>query len=220
MDVIRDVADPVEREHYLQRLAAIVALPESALRQLLGRGRNRALPEQPAEPLEKPPASQPDVYLLALELLTASDQPAAAGLDLLSTEACAVAALFRSLPTDQRTEAGLAALAGQAEPDLRPTLEAVGRQLGKLLSLTPEEREREREVAGLKLRQRRLQLEHRQVLALLGDQTEPAGADAQPAALLARIAAQLREIEAALAARNGLGSLVWRSRQAGEVLHG
>ena len=57
------------------------------------------------------------------------------------------------------------------------------------------------------------------VLALLDERSGASNQEPHPAALLARIAAQLQEIEAALAARNGLGSLVWRSRQAGEVLN-
>jgi DNA primase len=219
MDVIRDVADPVEREHYLQRLAALVAVPESALRQLLRRGRERALGQPQQESSHGSVSSLPEAYLLALDFLTDAGESDRAEPDPLSSEAAALAQLFARLPADRRTEAGLAALTEEVEPDLQPALTAVGQQLGRVVRLTAEERRREREVAALKLRQRRLQLEHQQVLALLDEPSGASNQDAQPAALLARIAAQLQEIEAALAVRNGLGSLVWRSRQAGEVLN-
>jgi hypothetical protein len=88
------------------------------------------------------------------------------------------------------------------------------------LGARPEaEQRRELELARLRLRQERLRTEHQEVLALMGDASEHQQR-VEAASLLTRLAQQLREIETALATRDGIGSMVWRSRQAGEALGG
>ena len=219
MGVIRDVADPVQREHYLQRLATLVAVPEAALRQLLRRVGERRLPESPAQRESPSQSTLPEAYLFALLYATAASAQAARR-DLSGPEAAAILDLLVEPGPDERSETALSALVEQAEPNLRSGLEEIAAQLPRVLALSPEQRERELEIALLKLRQRRLRLEHQQVLALLEEPEESTEAPTSPAALLAGIAGELRDIEAALVARNGLGSLVWRSRLAGEVLRG
>jgi hypothetical protein len=102
---------------------------------------------------------------------------------------------------------------------LRPALGQVLAWLPRMAALSHEQRDRELEVVALKLRQQRLRLRHQEVLAL-ASQPDASSDQAPPASMLAAIAAQLKEIEGSLAARDGIGSLVWRSRQVGEVLGG
>lgn len=218
MGVLRDLTDPVEREHYLQRLAAAVGLDESGLREAFGRLRPRALESKPAEqPTET--RALPEAYALALYLLDRGGALALASEACTSPEAGALVTLLGGLPPDQRDASGLAALAEQTDPSLHPALAEVAAWLPRLADLPADQRARELEVAVLKLRQQRLRVQHREVLTLLAEPAEATGA-AGPAAMLSAIAAQLREIEAALAARDGVGSLVWRSRQVGEVFGG
>jgi hypothetical protein len=123
------------------------------------------------------------------------------------------------LPIEQRTAGSLQSLVESAEPSLRPGLGRVLDWLPAVEKLSPEQRARELDVAVLKLRQQLLKLQHQQVLVLLAE-PDAQGSPSTPVSMLTSIAAQLREIESALAARDGVGSLVWRSRQLGEVFGG
>jgi DNA primase len=222
MAVIRDLTDPVERAHYLQRLAAVVGLDESNLRQLLNRVRPRTLNRAAEATPSEERAALPEAYLLALYFLAQPDGATLAEDVLSSPEARAISALFGTADPPQRDVAALARLAEQADPLLHAGLAEIAAWLSRVDSLEPRQRTRELEVAQLKLRQQQLRLQHRQVLSLLADSDseDPAVAEPAPAALLARIAGQLRDIEAGLAGLHGVGSLVWRSRQAAEVLGG
>ena len=218
MGAMRDLADPVEREHYLQKLAAIVGLDESGLRQVLNRLRQRSLGSWPA----KPPAQEPDLpeaYALTLYFIIGPSAGLLQADDLSSPEARAIFELFSRWDGPGRDAATLAAVTESADPDLGPGLRAVAAWLPRVAPLSGEQRTRELEVAALKLRQQRLRTQHREVLALLHE-PDSAGSQPAPVSLLAAIATQLKEIEAALAQRGDVGSLVWRSRQAGEVLGG
>ena len=107
--VIRDLTDPVEREHYLQRLAAIVGLDESGLRAALGRLGRRPL--QPLAPQEDQASRDlPEAYALAL-LFLAGPQP-----DLLSADDISTPegrAIFASISCMPRT-AGRASISAFA----------------------------------------------------------------------------------------------------------
>lgn len=223
MEVLRDLADPIEREHYLQRLASLVDLDEVGLRQVLYRAQPRrrgtpaavqAVEQAPAGDAAAPPTAE--VYALALHVLGDGSNPILREDDLASPEG---RALYRLLSAEVGRERGPAALAGLEEridSALRPGVRAVASWTARLESLEPQQRERELEVAALKLRQQRLRIRHREILALLESATPEE--QAAPRAMLAELAAQLRATETALAKRNGIGSLVWRSRQRGEVL--
>jgi DNA primase len=221
MLVFRDLADPVEREHYLQRLAAIVGLDEGGTRAALRTALGRLRPRSPgsAEPREPAPAALPEAYALALHFVLGPESPGLGSDAVETAEGRAVLSLITAVAADERNEAGLARLVDQAGPGLAAALGQVAGWLPRIASLPVEERKRELEVAGLKLRQRQLMTRYREVQSLLG---EPDSAQETPSAasLLASIAQQLHLIDSALLAQHGVGSLVWRSRQAGEVLGG
>jgi DNA primase len=222
MAVIRDLTDPVERAHYLQRLAAVVGVDESNLRQLLNRVRSRTLHRAAEATPSEERSAFPEAYLLALYFLAQPDGATLAEDVLRSPEARAIWALLGTAERSQRDVAALARLTEQSDPLLHAGLAEIAAWLSRVESLEPRQRNRELEVAQLKLRQQQLRLQHREVLSLLADSDsdDPAVAEPTPAALLARIAGQLRDIEAGLAGLHGVGSLVWRSRQAAEVLGG
>lgn len=220
MGVLRDLVDPIEREHYLQRLGSIVGLDTPALRQALAAVRPRGL-ERSAEPAAPEPAAVPESYALALQFLVGSAAEGLHAQDATGPLGRALLARIEATEPRERTEAGFAALVQQLDPALRAAAEEVATWLPRLAPLTPDERRRELEVAALKLRQRRLKAQHQEVLSLLADDEEQPRTEEPPAlALLAGIAQQLRDIDGALRARHGVGSLVWRSRQVGEVLGG
>lgn len=216
--VIRDLTSPVEREHYVQRLAALVGLDESSVRLVLQRLPGRLSGIAPA-PAAVENQELPEAYALALHFLAGPGEITLRASDLTTLEARAIFQVFAGFDGTQRDEAALVSLSNLADPSLRGGLREVGNWLARLAPLSQEQRSHELEIAALKLRQQRLRVEHQQVLALLDEPDGSAGEPA-PASLLSAIAAQLREIETALAARGGIGSLVWRSRQVGEVLGG
>jgi DNA primase len=223
MGVIRDLSDPVEREHYLQKLAALVGLDESGLRLVLNRLRPRSA-VAPAAPEAREAEELPEAYALALFFLVGADSLSSDSLsleheDIRSPEGREIYSLLSRLGQIDRGESLLAQMGESVDPGLRYAFGQVAAWAPRLAGLSPEERARELEVVALKLRQQRLRLRHQEVLALASE-PDSASSQAQPASMLAAIAAQLRDIEAALAARDGIGSLVWRSRQVGEVLGG
>ena len=215
MAVLRDLVDPIEREHYLQRLAGLVGLDTSALRQALVALRPRTV-KAGSGPAADDRASLPEAYALALQYLVG---PGPAGLrseDVASPEGRALLARIDAADPADRSEPSYAVLVESLDPALRPAAAEVSTWLGRLAATAEDQRRRELEVASLKLRQQRLKAQHQEVLALLSDDEEPRSE--RPAALLTAIAQQLRQIDAALASLNGVGSMVWRSRQVGEVL--
>jgi hypothetical protein len=157
--------------------------------------------------------------VLALYFSAAGDAAPFGRESLISAEGRALLPLLEGVSIESRTTAGLTELAEAADPSLRAGLAEIANWLPRIASLSVDERRRELEVASLNLRRQQLNGRHREVLSLL---REPDGEVDRPTAAswLAAIAAQLREIEAALEARHGLGSIVWRSRQVGEVLGG
>jgi hypothetical protein len=226
LEVLREIIDPVEREHYLQRLAGVVGMHESGLREKLNRlvrgrlsRRRPARPESASSPQPSSLYELPEAYALALVFL---EGPASSELIRDEVRSPIGRELLRSIAVQGSYQANattLQELAESVDPVLAAGFAAVGVWVVRLSNLAPEQRQRELEVAGLKLRQQRLKVQHEEVLALLND-PERAEQKPTPAALLASVAAQLREIESALAARDGVGSLVWRSRQLGEALGG
>lgn len=216
--VIRDLTNPVERDHYVQRLAALVGLDESSIRLVLRRLPARQADVHPAPRVQG--QEQPaEAYALALHFLADPSRSTLRAEDLSTSEARAIHDLFATLDSPARDEAALASLADSADPSLSAPLEEVRGWLSRLAPLSEEQRSRELEVGSLKLRQQKLRREHQQVLALL-DEPYASSDGPAPASLLSSIASQLKEIEADLAARGGIGSVVWRSRQVGEVLGG
>jgi DNA primase len=218
MGVIRDLPDPVEREHYLQRLAAIVGLDESGLRLVLNRLRPRST-SQALTAVSREGEELPEAYALALFFIAGTPSSTLSSDDITSPEGRAIYGLFTQLDESHRGEPALANLAESVDPDLRPALGQVLAWLPRMAALSHEQRDRELEVVALKLRQQRLRLRHQEVLAL-ASQPDASLDQTPPASMLAAIAAQLKEIEGSLAARDGIGSLVWRSREVGEVLGG
>jgi len=217
MGVLRDLTDPVEREHYLQRLANIVGLDESGLRAALRRVGRRSITAAPASPESS--HDLPEAYALALVFLVRGEGVLLPVEDIPSPEGRAIFSLIKSVSPTERDSSTFNALADSADPSLRGSLTEVASWIPRLIDLTPEQLAREFEIVSLKLKQQQLRLRHQEVLLLLSESASGLE-EAAPAKMLSTIAGQLREIEAALARRAGIGSLVWRSRQIGEVLGG
>jgi hypothetical protein len=177
----------------------------------------------------------PEAYALALFALARPPDRSLDPADLAGPVARAIHAQLVDL--GQVADAAmLAGLLDGAEPTLRRGLEQVRIWVERLADRPARDLQRELEVAALKLRQERLRHEHRQVLDLIDDRSgsdrsgsHQAGNDQAASSadersellrMLSDIAEQLKGTEAELATRGGVGSLVWRTRQANEIASG
>lgn len=182
--IIRDVADPVEREHYIQRLARLLREDERAVRAQLGIATSRRT-RQPAV-LGEPPASRRGVDLEAhclrallqspLALFKIDETLTAVGLEPFGSEDMDHAA-HREILAAIRTsnEQGIYDVSELVEESLRPYLATLLTiEAPPVAGIETPDWEREAVQSALRLRERNLKRQQ-QELDLLAREARDAG---------------------------------------------
>ena len=195
LPALRDLADPIERAHYTQRLAAVVGVPEAAIAELTRPATRRAA---------APPAPAParperwEEYALALVALGATSS-------MLSEAEFArpeCRALYRWL------QAGGAAGDGPVPPELAAAWGAVQALVAETRDQPPDVLRSELDNITLELRKRRLAREQGEIERVARDNEGMA-----PREVLERLrnlAAQRAELERAQAAHGRVVASAWR----------
>jgi DNA primase len=198
LPALRDLADPIERAHYVQRLAAAVDLPETAIAELT-RPAARWAPPQAATVAVRP--DRWEEYALAL-LALGSSSPT---LDESDFERHECRELFRRL----RVEPGALADDGAAVPgELAPTWATVRVLIAEHAEESADRLRLELDNTALELRKRRLAREEWEITSLARDSE---GTESRKLAeRLAGLAAQRAELERAQAARGRVVATAWR----------
>jgi DNA primase len=195
LPALRDLADPIERAHYTQRLAAVVGVPETAIAELTRPATRRAA--APRAPTQGWP-DRWEEYALALLALGATSAMLGEG-DFARPEC---RALYRWL------RAGGAASEGTVPAELAGSWEAV-RSLVEQTGDQPTDRLRaELDNTTLELRKRRLAREQQEIESLARDNE-----GLPPRQLLERLrdlAAQRAELQRAQAAHGRVVASPWR----------
>lgn len=191
---LRDLADPIERAHYVQRLAAIVGVPEAAIAELTRPVTRRAAAPAATVTVRPDPLEEFALALVALGVPGGALHEA----DFARPECRALWHWLR---------------AGRAEP-LAPALAEVWRAVEALAAQhaadPPERLRAELDTTALELRKRRLGREQREIDSLVRDGGgQPAREVAEH---LARLAAQRAELERAQAAHGRVVASAWRFR--------
>lgn len=215
LPVIRDLADPIERAHYEQKLAEIVGVDRSAFafvhsapaRSVAAVRQTTMLPHQGVD-LEE--------YLLAL-VLNAGDPSIIPEDRTLRPEA---AALLTYLEQGiQRGETPDETLESLETSELGPIAERVAREVVQLHGFDTTALVRERKTAVLEFERHRLYRELAEIEAALaaGPDDESGTDEGVWIPTLQHLSQRIGEIEGALQLGGRVGSMAWRSRRAREV---
>ena len=175
-EILAGIANPIELAHYLQQVALLLRVDESAVHQALRRKRQPGPPVSPSAPEpEQVEGNVDDEYTLALVLRLRELNVAVDTTDLeLKLELSR--ALLRSIETDSAT------------PDeLKPFLDRVRAQRPLVDSLSVPKATAVLELKRLELRERALESRRKQLTELLRDSPD----DEQLLALLEEIRTQL-----------------------------
>jgi DNA primase len=195
LPALRDLADPIERAHYTQRLAGVVGVPEAAIAELTQPAARRA-----AAGASAPAAPRPDrweEYALALVALGATS----AGLSETEFGRPECRAVYRWL------QAGGAAV-GTPPAELAATWATVQALLVEAQAEPPDRLRAELDNTALELRKRRLAREERELVSLVPE--SEGNAERELAQRLARLVAQRAELERAQAAHGRVVASAWR----------
>jgi DNA primase len=202
LGVIREIADPVERAHYLQRLGKLLGVEERVLAEQVGR------PTAEARRAASPPESQAtgdilDEYTVALATkLGAQAAHLVPATDLETAEARALLRHVEGMPG--RVPGDLASLRNGVEPWLEPCLDRVSQHASTWDLVATDDLERQLEVSLLRLRLRALFRRQRELQTILADgDFEEARRWQQE---LAQVAQELLPVQRALLSRERGGS--------------
>jgi DNA primase len=200
--LIRELSDPIERAHYVQRLARILRVAEADLSQRLGRRGGAERPRHSED--TQGPGDPLDEHALALAMKLGPDAwRRIAPNRLETTEARAVLAQLAAQPaTEAPDPTALAALSG---PSLESLLGRLGEHARLWDELGEDAQRRRFDDLLLRMEERALFREQRQLQELMGDSD-----DADGSRWLARLAMLTQQIQAVQRARVG-------QRQAGSI---
>jgi DNA primase len=231
MAVIQDLPEPVERAHYIQRLARLLNTREEFLLQAAEtRPRRHAAAAEPrtadAEPGAtegpRPYDEQLEDYVLALLLRAPAD---VAGPEPADFESAAHRAILEHLAQPaSRREQGLAPelLVRELGPAFRPTVARLQEACNENERLTADEVAKELRVRTLELRKLRLFRQHQALDSVLRGEAERLSASEQREyqQRLAALAAHLGAVFAEQQDLGAVGSASWSVRRGQEVLGG
>ncbi|MBA2446564.1 MAG: DNA primase [Chloroflexi bacterium] len=221
MTVIQDLPDPIERAHYIQRLARILNTREEFLLQAAGtRPRRQAAVEAP---VAEPPRSQGEQLgdlVLALLLRAPSDATRPEAADFESAEHRAVYERLGRLAPPSNADAALDWLAHELGATFAPTLVRLRAAYDENERLTLDEASKELHVRTLELRKQRLFRQHQALDSALREDADRLSA-AERRAYEERLAALAAHLGALFVEQQRLGvvgSASWSVRRGHEVL--
>ncbi|HZU04695.1 MAG TPA: DNA primase [Chloroflexota bacterium] len=206
LPALRDLADPIERAHYVQRLAAVVGVPEQAIAELSRPAARRAA----AGPVATARPDRWEEYALALVAL-GTPSGALTEADLARPDCRALLRWLRATGATYRTPDAA------VPPELAPTWAAVVALAEASAAQPPERLRAELDNTVLELRKRRLAREEWEIASLIRDSAGEAPREL--AQRLAGLAAQRAELERAQAAHGRVVASAWRFQVVKEGPH-
>jgi DNA primase len=229
MTVIQDLPDPVERAHYIQRLARLLNVREEFLLQA-AQTRPRRAPTS-AEAGSTPPGGELESarryedrledHVLALILRAPGDAPRPEPTDFESATHRAI--LEQLTGGSERRDPALAldSLVQELGPAVEPTIGRVRAADEENGRLTPEEATKELRVRILELRKLRLFRQHQALNSVLAEAERLSAAERQEyQTRLAHLTANLGDVFAQQRELGAVGTTSWSVRRGQEVLGG
>ena len=224
MTIIQDLPDPVERGHYIQRLARILNMSEQFLLQAAETRPRRHQPttadRAPEPPLQ--PEERLQDFVLALLLRTPPDvlQPDPADFESASHRMILQRVIEGERSPDPAT--ALEQLGQELGPPFEPTIQRLRETDEENDRLSPDELARELRVRVLELRKSRLFRQHQALDSVLREEADHLSVAEQREyqQRLAHLAVELGDIFAEQAQLGSVGSTSWSVRRGQEVLGG
>jgi DNA primase len=216
LPVIRDLADPIERSHYEQRLAELVGIDRSDFSRVIA-PRHRTPVRAPQSVLPRSGLSD-DEFLLALSAASGDFSSIPEWLSLRPEVSALLAMLAAQTAAGESMED---VLEGLNESELAGLTQEIFREAGRLRQCEPEQLIQERKTAILRLERNQLYREANDVNATLLDvvtEDEPEHDETLWMNALNTITHRIHEIESELSDARKVGTAVWRRRTPREVL--